>query len=464
MSPVLSRSAPLPANPAEEERWLRFRDYRFPLFLVLVLSFALLQGGKIPYLLLYFLLSLEVLSLIWIRGILRGLTGAVETSRRTLTARQTLKIKLRLYNEGFWPVPWVKTTMVPEIIAGSQAFPRGFPGVFSLGPLTSRVAVIETPPLRRGLYPLGPFQVALGDPWGLYRGYLTLRGAQEVVVFPRVLSPAYLPLENGRPFGRQRRNGLAWEDPSSLRDLHPFHPGDNPKRVHWPTSARLGQLYVREFDLTSSPSLMILLDLYAGSYSDQSLPSAETRPGSGQDGRGNGPNSVSLLEDIAVEVAVAIAQYALLNRQDFGFFAAGNTTYRLPVDKASRNFPLLLRSMVEAHPQGVTPLARILTQEKGLLQRQQTLAIVTPRLDHDLSLLLPTLSRRGLGGAVFLIQEEKVGETAPAGPVARSGEAGGGTASSALGRGGFPVLVLQQAEDLLEVGPVGRSSPRGVST
>ncbi|MCL5040174.1 MAG: hypothetical protein M1299_10180, partial [Firmicutes bacterium] len=91
-------------------------------------------------------------------------------------------------------------------------------------------------------------------------------------------------------------------------------------------------------------------------------------------------------------------------------------------------------------------------------------AVVTPRLDHDLSLLLPTLSRRGLGGAVFLIQEEKVGETAPAGPVARSGEAGGGTASSALGRGGFPVLVLQQAEDLLEVGPVGRSSPRGVST
>lgn len=409
------------STPPLELRRVKIKDYRYFLFFALLLLFALLQGGRIPYLLLYFVGGLEVLSLLWTRGVLRSLSASVEANQRSLVAGRSLQLKLRLYNEGFWPVPWVKVTMVPALLGNQPELPASFSGLFPLGPLASRVALLETGPLRRGLYSLGPFQITFGDPWGLSRGQLTVHGSGEILVLPRILPLNQLPLEKGRPFGRQRRVGLAWEDPSNLRDLHPYRPGDNPKRVHWPTSARLGQLYIREFDLTSSPNLLIFLDLYRGSYSHLAEEEA------------------ARLEDTAVEVAVAVARYAYATRQDFGFFAAGNRSFRLPVDKAARNFPLLVRALVEAKAQGQLPLFQLLTPGSFPRQGQQSVVIITPQLTGELRIVLNSLSRRGQSGIVFLIQSPAPDEvTSPpsAGPTRLDH---------------FPVYVIGEAEDLLHL-------------
>ncbi|MEZ5322758.1 MAG: DUF58 domain-containing protein [Microthrixaceae bacterium] len=46
-----------------------------------------------------------------------------------------------------------------------------------------------------------------------------------------------------------------------IRSLRPYRPADPPHLVHWPTTARLGELMVREFDAPSRPVLDIRLDL-----------------------------------------------------------------------------------------------------------------------------------------------------------------------------------------------------------
>jgi uncharacterized protein (DUF58 family) len=47
------------------------------------------------------------------------------------------------------------------------------------------------------------------------------------------------------------------EDFRSLRD---YQPGDNPKRIHWRTSARLGKLQVREVEREHAAPVLVLLD------------------------------------------------------------------------------------------------------------------------------------------------------------------------------------------------------------
>jgi uncharacterized protein (DUF58 family) len=60
-----------------------------------------------------------------------------------------------------------------------------------------------------------------------------------------------------------------------FRSLREYRPGDNPKRIHWPTSARLQKLYVREFERREMPSVLILLDSFVPE--DQSAESAGRR-------------------------------------------------------------------------------------------------------------------------------------------------------------------------------------------
>ncbi len=50
---------------------------------------------------------------------------------------------------------------------------------------------------------------------------------------------------------------------ASVRSVREFQTGDSLRHIHWPTSARLGKLFVREYDAETLPAYNILLDLKA---------------------------------------------------------------------------------------------------------------------------------------------------------------------------------------------------------
>jgi uncharacterized protein (DUF58 family) len=61
----------------------------------------------------------------------------------------------------------------------------------------------------------------------------------------------------GVAVGAPSATGMPGEDFRSLRE---YHPGDNPKRIHWRTSARVGMLQVRELEREHAAPVLILLD------------------------------------------------------------------------------------------------------------------------------------------------------------------------------------------------------------
>lgn len=128
-----------------------------------------------------------------------------------------------------------------------------------------RTAAYQLRLMQRGRYRLGPVQVATRFPLGLVeRGLLTDLPA-EVVVFPKlgVLSPAWkrdalLPTE--LVTRRETRRG-AFDD--EFHGLREYRWGDNPRAIHWRTSARRSELMVREFHQSRDDDLLLLLDLWA---------------------------------------------------------------------------------------------------------------------------------------------------------------------------------------------------------
>ncbi len=112
-------------------------------------------------------------------------------------------------------------------------------------------------PTRRGRWPLGPLLSTTTDPFGLVRSTQPLGERTVVSVWPRTVD---LPVRTGL-LGDLENAGsgarLAAADDSVLRD---YIPGDDPRRVHWPTAARQGHLMVRTDEAAGVRPVSVLLD------------------------------------------------------------------------------------------------------------------------------------------------------------------------------------------------------------
>jgi uncharacterized protein (DUF58 family) len=96
---------------------------------------------------------------------------------------------------------------------------------------------------ERGPARLGAVEVRSTFPFGLAEHRVVLPAPADLLVYPRPLPASAI--------GRHRRGAgdVQSERPGGAGDflgLRRYRPGDNPMRVHWPTTARLDRLVVVE--------------------------------------------------------------------------------------------------------------------------------------------------------------------------------------------------------------------------
>jgi uncharacterized protein (DUF58 family) len=117
---------------------------------------------------------------------------------------------------------------------------------------------------RRGRYQFGPLQVSTRFPMGLFKATAKVRRYEQVVAWPRLgrLTPGWLRMMVSGRLGRQPqpfRQGPVEGDYFGLRE---WRPGDSRRWIHWRTTAKLGDLAVRQFEQIHDQDLAIILDLW----------------------------------------------------------------------------------------------------------------------------------------------------------------------------------------------------------
>jgi uncharacterized protein (DUF58 family) len=114
------------------------------------------------------------------------------------------------------------------------------------------------PTKRRGVIEIGPLEVSRRDPLALVGVVRRYGGSGKVWVRPRVHLIASVPVGLSRSMdGRIERVPHGSITFAALRE---YVMGDDLRHVHWRTSARVGELMVRENVDTSLPRVVILLD------------------------------------------------------------------------------------------------------------------------------------------------------------------------------------------------------------
>ncbi|MGZ4955548.1 MAG: DUF58 domain-containing protein [Methylobacter sp.] len=116
---------------------------------------------------------------------------------------------------------------------------------------------------KRGLYQLGSVGLSTSFPLGLAEARRSgQEGLSTLVVYPEIFPIAAWPLQGAPSLihrgGHFLPSGAGFAEFKSLRE---YRRGDNPRHVHWPTSARLNQLMVKEYEPLASPCLYLVLDL-----------------------------------------------------------------------------------------------------------------------------------------------------------------------------------------------------------
>lgn len=350
-----------------------------PLLLPLVgilFILAIFGGVSILFVVFYAVAGAVLLSYLWTRAIAGGLGLTRQPSVGHLQVGSLLEERFTAENRSFLPVSYVE-------IDDHSNFP-GYPGsrVESLGSRQTKSWRLEWLCRRRGRYHLGPLSVRAGDPFGFFTVHLDYPDTISFLVFPPVVELPGVELPRGAVAGSTSGGTKALQITNTAASVRDYQPGDSLKRVHWPTTARLNKLYVKEYDLERSSDLWIILDM------DQTTLLGEEDEST---------------EEYAVRIAVALANRVLRENRAVGLLASAAEQVVIAPDKGGGQFNRLLSELAAVRSDGSATLADTLNLAGPMLGRGATVAIITasPRLDWVRSAL--SLAQHGLSPIVFLV-------------------------------------------------------------
>src|SRR5713226_2794834 len=130
---------------------------------------------------------------------------------------------------------------------------------------------------RRGVFRVNEAPVTCAYPFGLWSTTRTWQVESGViVVYPRTypVTRFALPASSARSSGEFERPAPSVGQ-ELFRETRDYRSGDNPRHIHWPSSARHGRPIVRQFDAIATSETWIVLDLdpdnHAGQGEDHSF-------------------------------------------------------------------------------------------------------------------------------------------------------------------------------------------------
>ncbi len=208
------------------------------------------------------LLALPLVAVVLVRRRPPGLLVWRSTDPARVSAGDVARVTTSVGNSGRRSTPLMLAEERLAVALGDR--PRVLLGSLAAGERRA-LAYAVRPPVR-GRHLLGPLAVQLRDPFGLTHRFVEVGEPTELLVLPQVHS-----LGGRRPPGTgvgaegeiPFMVALHGEDDQSIRE---YRDGDDLRRIHWPATARTGDLMVRQEDRPARRRAVILLDPRADAH------------------------------------------------------------------------------------------------------------------------------------------------------------------------------------------------------
>ncbi|MCU1454899.1 MAG: rane protein [Acidimicrobiales bacterium] len=136
----------------------------------------------------------------------------------------------------------------------------------SLAPGAEIGATYHLPTSARGIVQAGPLDATVADPFGIAERTLPSAGTADLTVLPRIDHIVPLAYATGRedPHAGADHPNVLGQGSEDFYALRSYVVGDDLRRVHWPSTARRGELMVRQDEVPWQGRTTVLLDARRG--------------------------------------------------------------------------------------------------------------------------------------------------------------------------------------------------------
>jgi uncharacterized protein (DUF58 family) len=351
------------------------------IFFVCLMS-ALATGFWLPTRLSYVIAIGVPIAYYWAKKNASDLEVTVERPLDRLQEGQEFSERITVKNNSWLSKLWL------EVVDPSDMPGHAANQVITLGPRESRTWKATTTCRLRGLFSIGPIRITTGDPFGFFRHSNTYGRPQSILVYPRAteLPNFYVPPANLPGEGRfRKRTHYVTPNASGIRE---YEPGDSFNRIHWPTTARTGELMVKLFELDPASDIWIILDL------DKSV-----HVGSGEEGT----------EEFSVQVAASIARYFLVANRSVGFISFGKRLFIEEAERGAQHYTRILEALALSTADGDVPLGTLVNEEAKRFGRHTTVVVITPSTSEEWVGSLQFIAERGVKVAAVLLEPSTFG-------------------------------------------------------
>jgi len=251
---------------------------------------------------------------------------------------------------------------------------------------------------RHGLYSLGPWELHLGDPFGVCLVRQIYTQPQEVLVCPPLAALPEELLPHGAAVGDHRplRQPLRAETISATH-ARVYHPGDPLRHLHWRTTARREALFTKVFEPEASSIIWLIPDLDKNVHLTP-LPGLTSLGIGGED-----------TEETMMLLTASLANQLLQRRLAVGLAAYADKPIVVPPQVGTPHLWKVLRALAPLWPDSPWPLARTLARAQPLISARDLVVVITPSASTDWPGELRRLIRRGGGAEAILLDPASFG-------------------------------------------------------
>ena len=355
---------------------------------------------------------------LWVRYLRRPMELRRKLGKGERLAGDDVTVQVELDEEGTVPSG---ALVLRERIA--RLGERETPLVRRHGRLRGRYTLRRVP---RGRYAVEETEIVIEDPFGLERVSVALPTGAAILVYPRLVELDRLFSESGARTPEGRRLLMRRPSGFDLHSVRQYEQGESLRRVHWPSTAKRGQLMVKELEDSPRDETAVLLD------ADSSVVVGEPT-------------------DSSFELAVRAAGSILKSHASRGRRAALLVNGARPMYQRVHSFDgewhRALGILAAVEPDGHVSAANMLADEAGPAARSVELTIVTSALSPRLVERLAHRAMAHHGASLVYVDASTFATGAPAAAEHRLPPEAAALILR-LQRAGVPVAVLRRGDDL----------------
>jgi uncharacterized protein (DUF58 family) len=307
-----------------------------------------------------------------------------------------------------------------------------------IGARNNRTYLARTWLTRRGAFPLGPTTFSSGDPFGLFTVKHTFQAADSLLVLPLIVPIRQFTSPPGLLPGGKAIRQRSLEITPHASGIREYVTGDPLKAIHWPSTARRGEMMVKEFERDPQAEVWLFLDAFMDVQAEKPSEVQQTWQDWMFRRRPELSLPVSTIE-YGVTITASLAHYFIEQRRAVGLVTSGPVYTVIPAERSERQESKVLETLAFVNGQGQLSLPSLVDAQSRQMPLGSSAILITPSLSDEVLLAVETLQRRNQRPVVILMMAESFG-----------GKPGGDALAEKLAFRNIPVCKVYCGADLAE--------------